>query len=263
MPAVSGYTVNSRSSHARYRTGTGLARTVSGRTGAMAVPTVLRVSVARSTSSVRKQCTGRLFRCDPGALLADRGLGRLRRRHRAGPRRLGSPLVGVVEQLWRQLLPHVQSLVVGEHAEKDLCAHAIGELVVDRPGVQIGWLDAAEGVLDLAERFVATQGCRVVQHVGWQASAHYIYTIGGRFGGDFGALACEGETLVGDGVIEVLAHPRVKRPGASLVLLDHGTDGARDLGRPAQRLSTFSRERYAAALGGLGAMLRSRFGKEH
>ena len=107
-------------------------------------------------------------------------------------------------------------------------AHPISEPVVDWPDVQIDRLDAAEGALHLAERFVAAYGCRVVQHVGRQAGAHYIYAIGGSFGGDLSGLAREAEAMVGDGKVEVLAH---------LVLLDHGTDSERDLRGPAQRLS--------------------------
>src|SRR3984885_15986874 len=115
--------------------------------------------------------------------------------------------------------------IIGEHAEKDVRAHPIGEPVVDGPDVKIDRLDAAEGALHLAERLVATHGCRVVHHAGRQAGTHYIYAIGGGFGGDLGRLAREGEAVIGDGEMEVLAH---------LVLLDHGADGERDLGRPAQ-----------------------------
>src|SRR5678816_1994033 len=86
------------------------------------------------------------------------------------------PIPGVSKSLTRSVA-HVPFQVVGEHAEKDMRAHAIGEPVIDRPHVQINGLDAAEGALDLAERFVAAYGCRIVQHVGRQAGAHYIYCL--------------------------------------------------------------------------------------
>jgi hypothetical protein len=56
--AVTGCNATSSSSHARRCAGVDLARTVSGRAGAIAVTIVFRVSVAISASSVRKLCTG-------------------------------------------------------------------------------------------------------------------------------------------------------------------------------------------------------------
>ena len=78
-------------------------------------------------------------------------------------------------------------------------AHAIGEPVVDRPQVQIDGLDAAEGALDLAVLICSCDVATSLQHVDRQAGAHYIYAIGGSFGGNLGGLAREDEAMVGDG----------------------------------------------------------------
>src|SRR5208282_6923120 len=97
-----------------------------------------------------------------------------------------------------------------------MCSDPVREPVVDRPDVKIDRLDAAEGTFHLAQGLVAAHRGGVVQHVGRQAGAHYIYAIGGGFGGDLGSLARESEALVGDDEIEMLAH---------LVLLDHRACG--------------------------------------
>jgi hypothetical protein len=85
--------------------------------------------------------------------------------------------------------------------------------------------DRCAGVTTLTR---AASTCRIVQYTGLQADAHYIHVIGGGFGGDLGSLAHEGEAMIVDGEIAVLAQP---------VLRDHGTDSKRDFGRAAQRIA--------------------------
>ena len=68
----------------------------------------------------------------------------------------GASRIVVVEQHGFEALAHVPFDMAGEHAQKDMGAHARGEPVVDRPDVQIDGLQAAEGALDMGKVLIGT-----------------------------------------------------------------------------------------------------------
>ena len=153
---------------------------------------VLRASVARSASSERKLCTGRPSSVRPVVCLVTAAGERWACATTLVRERLGGLLVGVVEQHRRQALTHVPFEIVGQHAEEDMRAHAIGQPVIDRPDLEIDGLDAAERPLHQGEGFVAAHRGRVVERLGGQAGAHDVDAIDGGLGGDLGGLAGEG-----------------------------------------------------------------------
>src|SRR5437660_9255168 len=77
-------------------------------------------------------------------------------------------------------LTHVPFQVIGQHAEKDMRTHPIGQPVMHRPDLEIDRLDAAEGTLHQGEGFVAAHGRRVVERLGGQAGAYDIDAVGRR-----------------------------------------------------------------------------------
>jgi hypothetical protein len=72
--------------------------------------------------------------------------------------------------------------------QKKTCVHPIGQPVMDRPNLQIGRFDAAEGPLHQSEGSIAAHCRRVVENHRRQAGAHYIDAVGRRLCGDLGAL---------------------------------------------------------------------------
>ena len=76
-----------------------------------------------------------------GGLLGDGGAGALGFGDDAGALRFGGLLVAVVVEHRRQALAHMPFQVVGEHANKDVAAHAIGQPVIDRPDLEVDRLD--------------------------------------------------------------------------------------------------------------------------
>ena len=67
-----------------------------------------------------------------GGLLGNGGRGALDFSNDAGAQRFGDLLVSVVVEHGRQALAHVPFQVVGEHADKRVGTHAIGQPVIDR-----------------------------------------------------------------------------------------------------------------------------------
>src|SRR5882672_1292453 len=133
-----------------------------------------------------------------GGLLGDGGGGALGFGDDAGALRLGGILVGVVVEHMRQALAHMPFQVVGEHADKHVGAHAIGQPVIDRPDLEIDGLDAAEGALHQAKGFVAAHRGGVVESGGGQAGTHDVEAVERRLPGNFGGLSGEAEAGFGN-----------------------------------------------------------------
>ena len=60
----------------------------------------------------------------------------------------GRFLVGIVVEHRLEAGAHLPFDVVGEHAQEDVGANAVGQPMVDRPHLEIDGLQAAEGALD-------------------------------------------------------------------------------------------------------------------
>ena len=57
--------------------------------------------------------------------------------------------------------------VVGQHANEDVCADAIGEMVMDGAQLEVDGLEAAEGPLYMSQALVGEDGvCRTVETLG-------------------------------------------------------------------------------------------------
>ena len=142
--------------------GVGLAVMVKGSSGVRAVTTVFRVRVMRSAIRVWKLWTGspssvRLLVC----LLTAAGE-RWALATALSRRALGRCLVVVIVEHGRELGTHVPLDMVGQHAQEDVCAHAITEPVVNGANVKIDSFYAPEGSLNLGEPFVCAHGFGVV-----------------------------------------------------------------------------------------------------
>ena len=140
----------------------------------------LRVSVARSSSRVRKLCTGSTTPSSgPVRLLAalrvrlaTLGLGHRRRVLCPSSR----PVV-VVEQQRRQLLAHVPFQVIGQHAQQHMRPHTCCRPVEHRAQFQIHGFHAAEGALDPGEALVGAHGRGGIGLLGRQAGAHDVNAV--------------------------------------------------------------------------------------
>ena len=126
-------------------------------TGAIAVMMVLRASVARSASRLRKLCTGSSIRGPSGRLLGDRGRRALRLGHGLCAASAAS-LSSSSNSIGARRPAHVPFDVIGQHAQKHVRAHPIGQPVMHRTDLQIDRLDAAEGALHPGQGFIAAHG---------------------------------------------------------------------------------------------------------
>jgi hypothetical protein len=72
----------------------------------------------------------------------------------AGPECFGGRLIGVAVEHQGEALTEMPFNVIGEHAQKDVSAHARRCPVEDRKNLQINSLDAANGAFDLGEAFI-------------------------------------------------------------------------------------------------------------
>ena len=113
---------------------------------------MLRTMVPSSWSKVEKLCAGVPSSSVRRATLASASLDAFGRCHRIA-RGLGQ-LVGVGEHQLTPGLAHVPLDVVGEHAQEDVRAHAIGRAVMDGAHLQIDGFERAEGTLDAGQRLV-------------------------------------------------------------------------------------------------------------
>ncbi len=138
--------------------------------------------VPKSSSRVRKLWTGQPAACSFGAGLLLGGDGDLCRGDDGGTRGLGGGGIVVVEEQGFEPLAHVPFDVVGEHAQEDMSADAVGGIVVDGPDLEVDGLQAAEGALDRAQALVGADGFRGVERTGGQAGADDVQAVQGRFG---------------------------------------------------------------------------------
>ena len=144
---------------------------VPGRRGA----TVLRVTVARSLSKVRKLCTAIGSSLATGLGLC--GFGYLGRCHDGCAYGFGTLAVLVVEQHGPELLAHVPFHVVGQHAQHDVGADSLGAALEDRADLQVYGLEAAEGPLHRTEAFVGAHATVGIEFGLRHAGAHHVQPI--------------------------------------------------------------------------------------
>ena len=74
------------------------------------------------------------------------------------PEGFGGFGVVVVEEEGCEVVSHVPLDVVGEHAEEDVGADAVGASVVDRSDLEVDGFEGAEGALDAGEVLVGADG---------------------------------------------------------------------------------------------------------
>jgi len=94
-----------------------------------------------------------------------------------GARGLGGGLVVVVEEDGSEGLAHVPFEVVGEHAQQDMGADAVGAAMVDGADLEIDGLMAAEGALDPGELLVAGDNAGGVEGRGGEAGAQDVDAV--------------------------------------------------------------------------------------
>src|ERR1017187_1379185 len=95
--------------------------------------------------------------------------------------------------------------VGGEHADKDVAADPVFEVVVDGPQVQVVGLGDAEVPLDIFEVLVGGDGAGGIEGLGIDAGADHVDPVAGGLGGDLLLIAAPGETGAGDVADEMLA----------------------------------------------------------
>jgi hypothetical protein len=71
----------------------------------------------------------------------------------------------------------VQFEVIGQHAEKDVGAHAQAVTMKDRADVEVGGFERAKGAFDPAEALVSGDGCGIVEPVGGHRGTQRIKTV--------------------------------------------------------------------------------------
>ena len=182
--------------------GVGLARTSAVAFSRPCIRTRFRVRVARSASRVWKLWTG-----SPCGVRLPLALARA-----AGDRRAG----WTGEERWSlgsssskskgaRRASHVPLDVVGEHAQKDVGSHSVGQAMVDGPHLEVDALVAAEGALDAAEALVGPDRLRRREvglgHVG----ADDVEAVEGGLFGDPRLIAAVAEAVFVDLGVEVLA----------------------------------------------------------
>ncbi len=172
-----------------------------------------------------------------------------RRRDRGGDHgrdsagRRGGAFV-VVEQQRCQRPTQVPLNVVDEYAQEDVRPHPAGQAVVERPDLELGRLEAAEGALHRGQALVGEHGGGRSQRVGRHRGAQdprvrlrrpegRLEAVERRLLGERGLITREAQVLVGDGEAEVLGH---------LAPAQHGADPKRD--------RVLARERAAGTPGG-------------
>src|SRR5216683_742370 len=110
---------------------------------------------------------------------------------------VGSVSIGTVAQ--------VPGEVAGEHADQHVGFDALFEAVVDGPQVQVVGLEVAEVPLDVFEVLVSGDHAGTVQVACRDGGAQHVEPVQGGLGVDLVLLAGQGEAVIGDGDLEVLA----------------------------------------------------------
>jgi hypothetical protein len=77
--------------------------------------------------------------------------GAVRRRHDGQPERVRGGLVVIIEKHRGERTAHGPLDVIGEHAEKDVGSHSIGQPVMDRPDVKVHPLQTPKRPFDDGE----------------------------------------------------------------------------------------------------------------
>jgi hypothetical protein len=179
--------------------------------------------------------------CSLGSNLAAGGVGSQGGRDDGFAQGGGAGAVVILEEDGGEGLAHVPLEVIGEHAEEDVGAHAVGEAMVDGSDLEIDGLDRAEGALDEGEALVCGDRLGGGEGRDRHGGANDVEAVEGGFVIDVIGLAHGGEAVVGDGELEVLGH---------LVAIEHLADRHADL--------VFAAQPPALALGGCGDLARLR-----
>jgi hypothetical protein len=130
----------------------------------------------------------------------------LGRGHDGRPLGLTRRLVVVIEQHRGQCLAQVPLDIVGQHAEKNVRTHPLGEAVADRADVEIHCFEAAKGPLDCRQTLLGVHRAGGTEQVEGDAGAEHVEAIEGGFGHNTGGVAGIEQRFVGDLKAEVLAH---------------------------------------------------------
>src|SRR6266567_2820040 len=96
--------------------------------------------------------------------------------------------------------------VTGEQADQHVAADPAGEIVVDRPQVQVVGLGDAEVPLDVFEVLVGGDHGGRTEDVAGDAGADHVDPVEGGLGGDLVLVAAPGEPAGPDVGDEVLGH---------------------------------------------------------
>ena len=168
--------------------------------------TLFRVRLARSCSRVWKLWTG----C-PSSVRLSMALRRAAGETLAlatgeGALSGGGFEIVVLEQHRGEVALHVPDDVVGEHAQEDVGADAVGPAMVDRTDVEVAGFDVAKAAFGVAEALVGEDevgGCEAVR--GKRAPDH-VDTVERGLRGDRLGSARPCEAGLGDGEVEMLGH---------------------------------------------------------
>src|SRR5271165_277375 len=150
-------------------------------------------AVAGQVSEVREECAEAV---DGLAVLGASGDGLATRRGRDfGLGDGGCALSGggfkvvVLKQHRGEVSLHPPDDVVGQHAQEDMGADAMGPAMVDRADVEVAGFDVAEAALGGAEAFIGEDEGGFGEAVSGKRASDHIYAVEGGFGGDRLGLA--------------------------------------------------------------------------
>src|SRR5712691_2088769 len=116
------------------------------------------------------------------------------------------PPVLILEEDWRPSLPHMPLQVVGERAQEDVGADAIGNPVIDGPDLEIDPLQAAEGALHLGKSLVVPDRVFCRETFLRLAGPHDVDPIQDLLEANGFLTARPPERVLFDGPVEVLSH---------------------------------------------------------
>jgi hypothetical protein len=111
--------------------------------------------------------------------------------------------------------------IVGEHAQEDVGANAVGETMVDGPDAHVDGFEGEECALDLGQGLVGAHAVWGGEALRGQGCADDVDAVERGFGGDLVGDLGEAEGVVLDVELEVLG---------DLVLIDDPADSEGDLG---------------------------------
>src|SRR5208283_766967 len=108
----------------------------------------------------------------------------------------GSSSIVVLEQHRGEVALHVPDDVVGQHAQKDMGADAMGPAMVDRADVEVARFEVAEAAFGVAEALVGEDDGGGGEAVSGKTASDHIDAVEGGFGGDRLGFARPGEACI-------------------------------------------------------------------